>query len=396
MRPSRNKPSVSASSPMSTRQKTGYLYLYRTHKVALDPTPGQECLLTRTADYARAAYNWGLRSYMDGKNGGQEPTIDELRRQWNAIKGSKFTWGKQLAQKAADYAFDALGHATQACKNPSLENTVPRFHSKAWHAAFRIGDRNERVHCQAQYVQLPRIGKVRMCEPLHLSGSLQKVAIKREAGRWFACLTVKLRKPKRPHRLGRTAIGIDVGIRNMVVCSDGAMYEQYPSNRTKRRVKRQERKIRRCNKQLAGQVLGSARRERTVLKIQKARFRIECAREDSQHKAATDIIDRASAVGIETPDFLGMTKGRAERSPGQLSGGAMSAMLYKLTYRCDAAGIRLTRANRYFPSSQLCSKCGKRQKMPVGKKEYRCRCGLVLDRDLNAAANLKPQADAPV
>ena len=74
----------------------------------------------------------------------------------------------------------------------------------------------------------------------------------------------------------------------------------------------------------------------------------------------------------------------------------MSAMLYKLTYRCEAAGIRLSQAGRYFPSSQLCSDCGRRQKLPMGKKEYRCSCGLVLDRDVNAAANLEPRADATI
>ena len=267
------------------------------------------------------------------------------------------------------------------------------YHSKIWHTAFRIGNKVERVRCQDQFVQLPGIGEVRMCEPLRLPGSLQKVTIKCEGGRWFASLTVKVTKEKRSDRLGRTPIGVDVGIRNMLVCSDGTVYEQYPSDKTKRRVKRQERKIRRYNKQLAEQVLGSVRRERTALKIQKARYRIKCAREDSQHKAATDVVGKASTVGIEAADFFGMTQGTEQRSPGQISGAAMSAMLYKLAYRCEAAGIGLTRADRYFPSSQLCSNCGKYQKMPMGKKEYTCPCGLVLGRDVNAAVNLKPPAN---
>ena len=390
MQPSPTGTPASAVRSSPVQEPNGYLY--RTHKVTLDPKPDEERRLTRTADYARAAYNWGLRSYIDGNRAGQEPTVDALRRKWNAIKGSKYPWGKCLAQKAADYAFDALSHAIRAWKDPRLANTHPRFHSRTRSAAFRIGDRNERVHCQGQHVHLPRIGKVRMCESLRPPGTLQKVTIKCEAGRWFACLTVKLKKEKRQDRSGRTHIGVDVGIRNMLVCSDGTVYEQYPSARSERRVKHQERKIRAYNKLLARQVPGSTRRERTVLKIQKARYRIQCARNDSQHKAATDVVNRASAVGIEAVDFLGMTRGTRHRSPGQLFGAAMSAMLYKLAYRCEGAGIRLTRADRYFPSSQLCSNCRRRQKMPMGKKEYKCPCGLVLDRDLNAAVNLKPQA----
>ena len=378
MLPSQTKPSVSVAHPKSTPEKDHFLY--RTHKVALDPTPDEERLLTHTADYYRAAYNWGLRCYMDekkdGKKAKQELTKETLQSKWNAIKGSKYPWGKRMSQKVADYAFDSLIHAIRAGKNPHLKNTAPRFHSKTWHTAFRIGDKDDHVHCQGQHIELPRIGKIRMCEPLRLSGSLQKVTIKREAGRWFACLAVKVQRVERPDRPGRAPIGVDVGIRNMLVCSDGTVYEQYPRDKTKRRVKHQERKIRRFKKQLACQILGSARRQRLALRLQEARYRIKCARDDSQHKAATEIVDGASAVGSETLNALGMTQGTAQRSPGQLSGAAMIAMLSKLEDRCEDAGIKLTKADRFFPSSQLCS-----------------GCGLVLDRDFNAAANLKPKAD---
>ena len=161
-------------------------YLYRTHKVALDPTPDEERLLTHTADYYHAAHNWGLRCYMDGKKAKQEPTKETLRRKWNAIKGSKYPWGKRMSQKVADYAFDALSHAIRAGKDPRLENTAPRFHSKTWHTTFRIGDRDDHVHCQGQYIELPRIGKIRMRHELrYKDGPIVKVTIKREAGRWY-------------------------------------------------------------------------------------------------------------------------------------------------------------------------------------------------------------------
>ena len=160
MRSFRTKGSVSPARPKSTPERDHFLY--RTHKIVLDPTPDEERLLTRTADYARAAYNWGLRCYMDGDKAEQELTIDTLRGTWNAIKGSKYPWGKRMAQKAADYAFDALSHAIRAWKDPRLEDTAPRFHSRTRKTAFRIGDRDDRVYCQGQYVELPRIGKIRM------------------------------------------------------------------------------------------------------------------------------------------------------------------------------------------------------------------------------------------
>ena len=289
MNPSRTNPCVSPAPSKSSPKKVQYLY--RTHTIALDPTPGQERLLTQTADYARAAQNWALRCYKDDEKAEQEATIDTLKHKWNDIKASKYPWGKDLSQKAATCAIDALGHGIRAEKDRRLANGAPRFHSKTRRAAFRIGDGTDRVRCQGESIELPSIGSVRMRESLRLPGTLCKVTIKREAGRWFACLTVKLQKPERSDRRpGTVPIGVDVGIRNMLVCSDGTVYEQYPSRKTARRVKHQERKIRRYKKQLARQALGGARRERTVLKLQKARYRIKCARDDAQHKAATEAV----------------------------------------------------------------------------------------------------------
>ena len=73
-----------------------------------------------------------------------------------------------------------------------------------------------------------------MRESLRLLGGLHKVTIKREGGHWFACLTVKFRKPKRSARPGAAAIGVDVGIRNMLACADGTVYEHYPSRKAAR------------------------------------------------------------------------------------------------------------------------------------------------------------------
>ena len=78
---------------------------------------------------------------------------------------------------------------------------------------------------------------------------------------------MKFQKAECSDHPGTALIGVDVGIRNMLTCSDGTVYQHYPSRKTERCVKHQERKIRRYKKQLARQALGSARRERTVLKL---------------------------------------------------------------------------------------------------------------------------------
>ena len=92
MSPSRINPCVSPAPSKSPPRKADYLF--RTHKIALDPTPAQERLLTQTADYARAAQNWALCCYKDGEKAEQEPTIDTLKCKWNDIKGIEVSVGQ--------------------------------------------------------------------------------------------------------------------------------------------------------------------------------------------------------------------------------------------------------------------------------------------------------------
>ena len=384
---SRTHPFVSPAHPKSPPKKVEYLF--RTHKIALGPTPEQLCLLTRQADYARAAYNWALRCYKEGKKTGQEPTMDTLQRKWNDIKASKYRWGRDLHQNVAHYAIQALGHGIRAGKIPRRTNDAPRFHSKTRKMAFRIGDGTDRVHCQGQDIELPGIGSVRMRQELRYKDDrILMVTVKREAGRWYACVTVKRQKPKQ--RCGGDVVGVDVGIRNMAVSSDGKAYPRFPTAKDKRCQKHQERKVRRYAQQAAGQVRGSARRQCTLRKLERARYRIRWRRDNIQCKAAADIVGDKRLVVVETLDVRGMRKEKKGMA-GEITRAAMHGMQHKLALRCEANGAQFMKARPDFPSTQLCSRCGRRQKIPLGKKKdiYRCPCGLELGRDFNAALNLK-------
>ena len=364
IRPSRTTPCVSPTHPRSSPEQDEYLF--RTHKIALDPAPGQERLLTQTADYARAAYNWALRCYKDGKKAGQNPTIDTFQRKWNDIKALKYPWGKDLSQSAAKYAIDALGHGIRAGKDHRRTNGVPRFHSRTRKNAFRIGDGTNRVRCEDQRIVLPAIGSVRMRHKLRFKdGGIVMVTIKREAGRWYACVTVRRQKPK--ERRHSDVVGVDVGIRNMAVSSDGKTYPHHPSAKAKRRQKHQERKVKRYAEQAARQLPGSARRLRTLRKLERARCRIRWRRDDIQCKAAADIVGDKRLIVVETLDVRGMREEKKGMSR-EITRAAMHGMQQKLAVRCEANGAQFMKARPDFPSTQLCSRYGRRQKMPLGKK----------------------------
>lgn len=366
--------------------------MYRTHKIALDPTAGQRAVLQQHADHARRAYNWALRRYNDGKKAGGEPTIDTLKRKWNELKALKYPWAKALSQNGAEYAIEALGFGIRTAKDRRLANATPRFRSRTRRTAFRIVNTGNRVRCEGRSIDLslPGIGAIRARQELrYKDGRIVRVTVTREAGRWYACVTVK--RPKPPMRRHGSVAGVDVGIRNMAASSDGRTYSHFPAAKDKRRQKRQERKVRRYEMQAARQARGSARRLRTLRRLDRARLRIRWRRDDVQRKAAADIVGDNRLVVGETLDVRGMREERKGMA-GEITRAAMHGMQQKVALRCEATGAEFLKARGDFPSTQLCSVCGRRQKMPLGKRwndTYACRCGLQLDRDFNAALNLR-------
>ena len=295
-----------------------------------------------------------------------------------------------MSQEAAEYAIEALGHGIRAAKDRRFTNAAPRFRSRTRKAAFRIVNTRNRVRCEGRSIDLslPAVGAVRMRQQLrYREGRIARVTVTREAGRWYACVTV--RRPTPPLRRHGNVVGVDVGIRNMAVTSDGKAYSHFPTARDKRLQRSQERKVRRYEGQAARQVPGSARRGRTLARLQRARLRIRWRRRDVQRKAAADIVADALLVVGETLDVRGMREDRKGMA-GEITRAAMHGMQHMVALRCEASGTEFMKAKPDFPSTQLCSRCGRRRKMPVGKKNdrYDCPCGARLGRDFNAALNL--------
>ena len=119
-------------------------------------------------------------------------------------------------------------------------------------------------------------------------------------------------------------------------------------------------------------------------------YRIACIRENAHHQATTKIVRKASAIGVKTLNMSGLLKNR--RLAKALSDSALSCFLTMLKYKADRRGIPITEGDRFFASSQTCSRCGHKQTdLTLSDRQYNCsECGLEIDRDVNAAINLCP------
>ena len=233
-------------------------------------------------------------------------------------------------------------------------------------------------------IRLPKIGWVGMFEKLRFEGEILKVTLSRKAHRWFVSITVDTRTPNVPRDTrGLPVIGIDVGINSLATLDNGRQYEN------PRPLKRYERKLRREQRKLSKKVFLSKNWFRQKRKLERVHYRIACIREDAHHKATTNIINNASAIGIETLKVSHLLKNK--KLAKALSDSALGRFLAKLKSKAEVLGVKVVEAPQFFASSKTCSHCGhKKEQLSLAERQYHCRsCGFTENRDVNAAKNLK-------
>jgi len=178
-------------------------------------------------------------------------------------------------------------------------------------------------------------------------------------------------------------IGIDVGINTLATLDDGTKYEN------PKPLKHYERKLAREQRKLSRKVFLSKNWYKQKRKVERLHYRIACIRGDAHHQATTDILKCVSNIGIETLSVTTLLKNR--KLSKALSDAALGGFLEQLKTKAQTLGISIVRADRFFASSKTCSHCGqKKDALTLSDRQYDCSsCGTSIDRDVNAAINLK-------
>ena len=288
----------------------------------------------------------------------------------------------------------------------------PRFRRKARPQSVRFTTGAIRVEDDRHHLILPVIGRMRTHESTRKlarriengTARILSATVKRDSrGRWhvsFACEVVRRvgRQARADHakRLGRR-LGIDVGVRALVVAADEHGREVYRAPAPRALLDAQA-KLRRLQRKAARQTRGSNRRAKTMRQIGRLHGRVAAIRLDAISKATTAIAQGCDIVVVEDLNVAGM----GARKPGAGKAGrgfnrsirdaAFGELARQIGYKADWYGTELMVADRWFASSKTCSSCGvRRPSLRLGERTYRCTqpdCGLVIDRDLNAAVNL--------
>ena len=377
--------------------------IVRAYKTELDLNDKQRTACLRHAGAARFAYNWGLRRKIEAyqawvANGkvSQCPALSaiDLHRELNLLKrfpveAGGIPWMYEVSKCAPQEALRNLDASYKSffrrCKNGSKHKGFPKFKSRRkCIGSFTL---TGSVKATETHVRLPRLGSLRVFDHGYLptdSMKILKAAVSEKAGRWFVSLQVEedLGVPV----AGDLVVGVDVGIKHLATTSEGGVFEN-----PKALVNSQKR-LRLLQKAVSRKPKGSSNRKKATHRVARQHYRISCIRKDALHKCSNSITKSASTIVLEDLNVAGMLKNH--KLARAVADASMAELHRQLKYKAAWRGVQVVVADRWFPSSKKCSGCGSvKEKLSLSDREFICEaCGLVIDRDLNAATNLKSLA----
>jgi putative transposase len=251
------------------------------------------------------------------------------------------------------------------------------------------------MRCGRQSVTLPRLGEVRIHESGRKlarrlengSARILSATVTRTAQRWFVSFTVEVERdiPQRHVRPG-SAAGLDLGIKTLLTgFDDQGCVIQVSSPRP---LRASLRKLRRASRAHSRRQRGSANSRKSAARLARIHARVANLRADALHKATSSLATRYETVVMEDLNVAGLTRNR--RLARAICDQGFGQTRRMLSYKTGWNGGRVILADRYYPSSRACSGCGTvKAKLSLAERTYQCAsCGLVLDRDVNAARNL--------
>jgi putative transposase len=277
-----------------------------------------------------------------------------------------------------------------AFKNFFAKRTAfPTFHKKGVHDSFAIS--NDQFKVSGKFVQIPKLGLVRLAEKLRFAGKIIGATVSRRADKWYIAIQVET-EANPAHTCENQAVGVDFGISSLAVLSDGTVIESSKANR------KYAAKLRRLNQKLSRKQ-GAKKGEKQSANFKKARLelarlyvKIADLRADETHKLTTTLTQNYSLISIEDLNVKGMMSNH--KLARSIADAAFSEARRQLEYKSESSGSKLVIADRWFPSSKKCSNCGViKEVLKLSERIFHCEeCGFICDRDINAAINLKEYA----
>jgi putative transposase len=349
------------------------------HKIQLDPTVEQAMYFARAAGTARFVWNWALGEWDRQYKAGGKPSGMSLKREFNKVKYELFPWLDGIHRDAHAAPFTNLQKAFVRFFKKTAKRPKRKKKGKS-KDSFAIA--NDKLRVEDTQVRIPVIGWIKMTESIRFDGKIMSATVSRIADRWYISFNIDVGDYTK-ERTGDGIVGVDLGIKTLAVTSDGEKFQ------APKPLKKFKKKLKRAQRRLAKKVKGSNRRNKHKLKIARIHAKIANIRRDCLHKLTTKLCRENQAVVIEDLCVKEMLKNRKlGRAVADLG---FYELRRQLTYKSEIYGTLLVIADRWFPSSKTCSNCQTvKDSLSLAERIFKCEiCGFEIDRDLNAAENLR-------
>ena len=372
------------------------------HVIRLEPNNKQATYFAKACGVARLAYNWALnewqRQYQADKTYRDycttnnlpiddsqlnKPSQGKLRKQLNAIKREQYPFMLEVTKCSPQMAIIQLGDAFNRFFKGQTK--YPRPRKKGRDDRFTLS--NDQFRIDGQRIKIPNLGWVKMFEPLRFNGKILSAKVFKKGGQWFVSVAVELAQVIQPKPKTGKAVGIDLGIKDLLVLSNG-MKIQAPKP-----LKTQLAKLRRLNKSLSRKQKGSNNREKAKTKLSRLHAKIGNIRSNSLHQITTYLVSEYDVLAIEDLNVSGMVKNR--KLSRAISDLGFYEFKRQLIYKANQWGKAVKSVDRFYPSTKTCHYCGhKVDELPLSVRMWQCpSCHTQHDRDINASMNILANAN---
>lgn len=363
-------------------------------KVRLEPNNKQNTKLFQCSGTARFIYNWTLSKQEENYKLGNKFIKDsDLRKEITLLKKTeKYIWLNNVSNNVAK---QAVKDACEAYKKffKKLADK-PKFKSQKKSRPSFYHD-TDKIKFTETHVQLEKLGLVRLSEDSRIPTDTKYTnpRITFDGIHWHISVGIEVEQDTPVLTTG--SIGIDLGIKDLAVCSNGMTFKNI--NKTKK-VKKLEKKLRRLQRKVSNKYLKNKKGEcyvktsniiKVEKEIRKLHKNLANIRVDYRHKTTTQIVKtKPSKVVMEALNIKGMMKNRHLAKAIAKQGFFEFKTLIK--YKCKKYGIEFIEADKWYPSSKTCSCCGSvKSKLSLSERKFVCEsCSAVIDRDFNASINL--------
>lgn len=360
------------------------MFLLKTFKYRLYPTPEQALLIDRHISASRLIYNLALetKSYAYSKYG-VTLSCKDLSKQMTELK-KECIWLNDVNSQSLQHALRKLDNAFTSFFNHQTK--YPKFKSKkksVWSCHF---PQNNKIDFSQNLIKVAKFTDgIKIVVDRKFGGDIKTVCItKTKTNKYFASVNVETAKttPIRKEINQRTAIGIDLGIKHYITLSDGRKIDNPKFFiASQQKLKIQQQRLARKNKD-------SNRYNQQKLKISKCYEKILNQRLDFQHKLTTEIINQYDTICLENLNISGMMKNH--RLAKHIQDASWHKFIQLLEYKAKWSGKNILKIGRFEPSSRMCT-CGLiNHILALDDREWTCKgCGVKHDRDITAAINIK-------